>query len=136
MGQKLLTILISSGLGLVGLVGCTSSATVLNVGELITKHNGEYVIQAHCVNGSTNLSNAIISDDTGGSQAFITRRCRGYGKMRVIKEGTSIRVLSFMPIKEIANISNNSEGGSRLTPQGIISNGNQVNLANNGVTYE
>jgi hypothetical protein len=134
MMKKLLTLLISSGLGL---IGCTTSATVLNVGELITKHNGgPYVIQANCVNGSTNLSNAIISDSTGGSQAFITRRCYGYGRMRVIKEGTSIRVLSFMPIKEIADINNTSEDGSRLTPQGIINNGNQVNLANNGVTYE
>lgn len=132
MMKKLLTLLISS----IGLVGCTTSATVLNVGELITKHNGgPYVIQANCVNGSTNLSNAIISDSSGGSQAFITRRCRGYGKMRVIKEGTSIRVLSFMPIKEIESIDNTSESGSRLTPQGIINNGNQVNLSNEGVSY-
>jgi hypothetical protein len=107
-------------LSLLLITGCNiSTSSVINIGELIERSNGTYVVHANC-KSELGTGSGIISDESGGSKVYIQTRCNGYGKLRVSKVGVDVQVLSFIPIQKLESV--DVIGEPIKTPAGVYSN--------------
>lgn len=93
--------LIPLGLVCLLLSSCANQTNngAVTISELNSKDNGIFQVQGTCSEGTQGI--VSISDSTSSISAYSNRKCDGYGKARIVKEGDSARMVYFRPMKHV-----------------------------------